>query len=299
MGRLQRHRDGLTFILGPEQVVGRSSSCLLRLEDEAVSGIHAQISWNGQAWQLRDLGSRNGTLVDGNALSSGTNHALRQDSTVAFGSASELWQLVDTGGPVARLVPLDGGPPIALTNNIVVLPDQEHPVASVYLRGEAWVLEQDGNIRTLECNELLLIERRALRFEAPATLNHTRDLPSSFFALGLEFRVSSDEEHVELTLVCPGGRRTLPHRSCFYLALTLARQRMDDALAGVSDPGWVHVDRLLRMIPEYQTAVHLNVDVHRLRKQLSSEHVLDPGSIVERRPGQLRIGVSNLRIERT
>ena len=299
MGRLQRERDGLGFVLGPEQVVGRSSSCLLRLSDEAVSSVHAQISWNGRGWQLRDLGSRNGTMVDGNALSSGENYAFSDGSTVAFGTASELWQLVESGPPMARLVPLDGGPPIMLIDNIAVLPDQEHPLASVYLCGDTWVLEQDGCTRSLQCDELLLLEGRALRFEAPAALTGTRELPASFLAIGLEFKVSSDEEHVELTLLCPGSRRTLPQRSCYYLALTLARQRLDDTEAGVSDPGWVHVDRLLRMIPEYQTAVHLNVDVHRLRKQLSSEQVLDPGSIIERRPGQLRIGVSHLRIVRT
>ncbi len=71
--------------LQPEQSVfiGRSSDCQVVVRDERVSRKHAEISANGGGWQVRDLGSRNGTQVAGQSISG--PHTLREGETIAVG----------------------------------------------------------------------------------------------------------------------------------------------------------------------------------------------------------------------
>jgi putative methionine-R-sulfoxide reductase with GAF domain len=54
-------RDGETLL------VGRDPECSLVLEDAQVSKRHARLRWTGEGWALEDLGSKNGTSVNGAA----------------------------------------------------------------------------------------------------------------------------------------------------------------------------------------------------------------------------------------
>lgn len=59
-------RAGETFPLGKDRVVlGRKPGCDVVLADEKVSGRHAEIVFEDGRYVLRDLGSTNGTLLDG------------------------------------------------------------------------------------------------------------------------------------------------------------------------------------------------------------------------------------------
>lgn len=53
-----------------ETVVGRSSSCHLTLQDPLVSRRHAALRVDGETLAIRDLGSRNGILVNGRPIQS-------------------------------------------------------------------------------------------------------------------------------------------------------------------------------------------------------------------------------------
>ena len=55
---------GLQVVLPARCVVGRGQTCDLVMAERSVSSTHAAIEWVGTEWQLRDLGSRNGTIVD-------------------------------------------------------------------------------------------------------------------------------------------------------------------------------------------------------------------------------------------
>jgi hypothetical protein len=48
--------------------VGRHPSNALRLREQAVSSFHAVIEWVNDGWYVRDLGSRNGTTLNGRRL---------------------------------------------------------------------------------------------------------------------------------------------------------------------------------------------------------------------------------------
>ena len=67
---------------GESLVVGRDPSCGLVLEDPRVSKRHARLEWNGKGWSLEDLGSKNGTWVDGAPVSGAP---LTDNQWISFG----------------------------------------------------------------------------------------------------------------------------------------------------------------------------------------------------------------------
>ncbi len=79
-------KPGEVFPLGPEDdswVAGRSSDADLVLADDTVSRKHARIyAARGALW-LRDLGSRNGTLVNGRSV---RQHRLRPGDRITIGA---------------------------------------------------------------------------------------------------------------------------------------------------------------------------------------------------------------------
>lgn len=80
---------GRTFpIDGDEATVGRSPGCAVLLDDPTVSGLHARLTRRGHEVVLDDLGSRNGTLLNGRRLKAPT--ALSPGDRVGFGPNVEL-----------------------------------------------------------------------------------------------------------------------------------------------------------------------------------------------------------------
>lgn len=100
MPKLRHPKSGQELRLSAETSIGRSRACVLRLEDPRVSGMHAMLAWKGQGWELRDLGSRNGTYVGGRRLESGARELLTRGAQLAFGSPESPWVLVDDRAPV-------------------------------------------------------------------------------------------------------------------------------------------------------------------------------------------------------
>jgi FHA domain-containing protein/GAF domain-containing protein len=79
-------------------VVGRDPDCDAVLEDDRVSRRHAVLARNGSGWTVADLGSKNGTLVDGRPAGDG---ALRERSWITFGGLVVRFELLS--GAVERL----------------------------------------------------------------------------------------------------------------------------------------------------------------------------------------------------
>jgi hypothetical protein len=67
------------FIDGMRLTIGRATDCDVRLEDVAVSKHHAQIEVLGKDYVLRDLGSANGTSVNGQDV---TRHLLQHGDLI-------------------------------------------------------------------------------------------------------------------------------------------------------------------------------------------------------------------------
>ncbi len=75
---------GATYPLGDELTVGRGGGCgVVLTEDEFVSTVHARLFRRGAELYVEDLGSRNGTFVNGKQITAATR--LRRGDRVQFG----------------------------------------------------------------------------------------------------------------------------------------------------------------------------------------------------------------------
>ncbi len=90
-----------------EIVVGRASDCDLTVEDRYMSRHHARVFKRDGDWWLEDLGSRNGTLLNGEALSDARKIAAG-DEVALSGSALSL---IDTDAPVVADLATTSVPP--------------------------------------------------------------------------------------------------------------------------------------------------------------------------------------------
>jgi len=81
-----RLRIGTTLhpLAGGERRVGRSRNCEIRVDDDSVSRVHAAFVWRDGEPLVEDLGSSNGTFVNGERILRA--HAVRPGDVVQFGS---------------------------------------------------------------------------------------------------------------------------------------------------------------------------------------------------------------------
>lgn len=85
--------DGATIAtrrLGRRILVGRAPSADVRIDDPRVSRLHARIEMRDDGVYVEDLGSRNGTLVDGSPVVSGRQLAVGDEITL--GTASIIFR---------------------------------------------------------------------------------------------------------------------------------------------------------------------------------------------------------------
>ena len=61
-------RPGAVFPLDVVTTVGRAASNTVVVDDEFASSEHAMLTFRGRAWYLEDLGSTNGTYVQGERI---------------------------------------------------------------------------------------------------------------------------------------------------------------------------------------------------------------------------------------
>jgi hypothetical protein len=299
MGTLQRESDGREVLLSTEHVVGRMPSCGLCLSDSFISLAHALIRWNGQHWELRDLGSTNGTFANGRRLAPGESAILGRGSTLAFGDCADPWRLTTDTAPVPAAIPVDGGEPRFFVSGAIAIPDPESPSAVIVLDDDNWVLEVSDSRKALAFGEQFLVDGREWRFECPAIAAITYASEERLYSLddsALVFEASRDEEHVTLTLRVGARVKHFRERTCFYLALVLARRRANDEREGSTEPGWIDIETLLQMVPDYSCHSALNVEIFRLRRFLYEAGVGDAARIVERRRGQVRFGSARVEL---
>lgn len=84
-------------------VLGRDPSCGVCVPEGAVSRQHARISFRGTRWIISDLGSRNGTLVDGRFI---TELALQDQHEIRIGDA--IFKFVAQGAESFATYRIDG-----------------------------------------------------------------------------------------------------------------------------------------------------------------------------------------------
>lgn len=232
MGRLRQISDGKIPWMRPLMRVGRDPSADVVMVSRLVSAEHALIRWVGANWTVRDLGSRNGTWVDGKKLSPGEEVTVFPGAMLAFGSTEGSWMMLseEPSGVAAENVVT--GHYRHATSDILVLPDDEQPTLTIQQEVQGgWVLEDGQGSRAVANGDVVEVDGQGWRVHIPEVIDGTwESTPYSMILAELvfQFRVSMDEEHVDLTLQTAHAQVPVASRAHHYLLLTLARARQAD-----------------------------------------------------------------------
>lgn len=297
MAILRDMASGATLPLPSRVVVGRAPTAGIRLTDARVSGEHATIVWTGTRWEVRDLGSRNGTFVSGLRIEPGAPHWLRVGQKLSFGQPAPAFEFVMSSppGPIGR--DLRSGQWIPGDGALLVLPSAEKPEVSVFAEPNgSWWMESGDDRRPVADGEVVDAGGERFVLALPASFEGTATVDGmSLQTIGLRFRVSLDEEHVRLWLVHRGVEIPLERSETWYVLLTFARKRKEEEALPLAEQGWMDRDGLLRLHRLDPNA--LNVAIYRMRGRLAAAGVEDPVGMVEVRRAQRRIGIPPERIE--
>ncbi|GLS27649.1 FHA domain-containing protein [Marinibactrum halimedae] len=271
------------------------------LVSPSASRNHATIAWDGESWKIKDS-STNGTFIDNHRLPPGRYHPLLQGAKIQFGSIpSETWEVVDTAPPVTGLIPLSDTQPFIPLHDVYLLPIPDHKILLLLSEGGLWQCEANEERFTLQSGDKVGANGLFWQFVDARPCAATAIITPASITNNIKFcfQVSPDEEHVSLKLVVDNLTINLGERNHHYLLLLLAKQRLKDANRGldVSDQGWIDKELLMRMMKMAEQ--HINIQVHRFRKQVTK---MIPNSstlqqVIERRPGELRFAYSDIAIE--
>jgi hypothetical protein len=275
-------------------LVGRSTLSDLRLQSKRASSEHATIGWYADRWILRDLGSSNGTTVDGRPVSPRDRVTLSCGDEIGFGG-EELWTVVDISEPDPCAVLLGPQTYVWGAPTLMVLPSVEAPEASILPRGERWLLDDGNDVSVRECGEIVSLASGHWRLLLPEISGSRRDRTAHYeFDLAhadLSFCVSP--ERLVLRIDQGPNNVQLPARACLYTLLALARLRMATGSERL-DAGWISSVELAEA--RGCTPEKINVDIHRVRKLLEEAGVHNTADLIERDDAKrLRIGVTRIR----
>jgi hypothetical protein len=89
-------------LTGHRVTIGKAETNMVSLDHDAtVSRLHAVLENLGFAWSIRDLGSRNGTFINGDKISA--EKVLRSGDEVRVGTSRLVfWSVQDSDGPAAK-----------------------------------------------------------------------------------------------------------------------------------------------------------------------------------------------------
>ncbi|MFY0538079.1 hypothetical protein [Nannocystis pusilla] len=182
--------------------------------------------------EVQDLGSRNGTFVAGRCIAAGERVALAPGELLGFGRP-DGFRFVQAAPPVPFAIPVAGGVSIEASGGLLALPDASSPELTVYRsRDHGWVVEQDGQLSAVSDGAPVQTRAGTWRLCLPESLPATEealDAQPTIDTVTLRFRVSSDEETVELLALHGRTVIDLKVRAHHYPLLLLARARLRDA----------------------------------------------------------------------
>jgi hypothetical protein len=301
VGFLKQTGTGQRIALRSHCLIGRHAGCDLRIDNPRVSWDHASVRWVGDHWELRDLGSTNGTWVDRGRLVPGQPEVLPPGASFTLGGVA-TFRMDDASPPEASARHTKTGLLRIAAEGLLVLPDDDHPEVGIFedVTG-LWVAEDVDGSRLVADREVVIADGDGWMLDLPSSAGATVQPSGAVVTLdtiSMHFAVSRDEEHVEVTVLHGGAKSSLPTRTHHYLLLTLARATLEDEQASPAERGWVDRELLCRMLATDPR--RLNVDVFRVRKQLADLGIHGAAGIIARRPGtgQLRLGTQRVEVHK-
>ena len=88
--------DSIPLMRSP-LILGRREACDICLQFANVSGTHCELTFKDGLWILRDMDSRNGTLVNDIRMDSGTRKIVHSGDILTLGKRSFKIEYVETG----------------------------------------------------------------------------------------------------------------------------------------------------------------------------------------------------------
>lgn len=310
MALLQEQRSHQSFYLGSQHLFGRNqlrAATLLANPDASQS--HATINWHGQGWTITDH-SRYGTLINEVVIAPHTPIALAVGQILRFGAAAtQSFKVLDLDAPWPMLLPL-GHENRAMRAAIALhsqhcLPNETAPQAVVRQAADGQWLWQDahGSMLLQDGDTLHVAGQEWLFFNKQVANNASTLLAPANPSLAdaqFNFKVSQNEEHVQLAVHANDTRIDLGERSHHYGLLTLARKRFLDAQQGFDrlSQGWINIGSFAAMLGVEEK--HANMLLHRARQQLAKACPMTTPfwQCIERRRGELRFGSFGFQIMR-
>src|SRR5262245_17544008 len=142
MGTVRDIKTTTLRTLDAHTLIGRGTHCTICIQDDTVSNDHASLRWAESQWQLRDLGSTNGTWIDGEKLPEKRDVLVQQGARIAFGNQALVWELQDALPPEPMVTPVKGGTPCMLVDGVIAVPNPQRAAANICRGPDGnWTLE--------------------------------------------------------------------------------------------------------------------------------------------------------------
>lgn len=291
--------------LAPDHVVGRSADSDMVIPRPSVSGRHAVFSWVGEGWRVRDLGSRNGTYLNGRLLQPAEWVEVVSGDEIAFAETDETWAVLDTHPPAPALIGSHDAQasPLVEQGGMFFADGEDVPPWIIYFSKGNWCIEYaSGGCHPIDNEEPVEVNGQTYYVHLPSVCAATRDALNPLVETTLEnafltLHVSSNEETAAVEVQVGRTRVTSGHKTHLYLLAYLARLRM---VPGATDTdGWVQTGVVVRDL-QLTCPMQLSVHVHRCRTELAFA-LSNPADVIDRsRRGMMRISVppERLRVKR-
>ena len=294
-------------LLSSHFVIGRSPACGLQLGNTLASAEHAAFHWTGADWQVRDLGSRNGTFVGRRRLDPGESLPVALGARIAFGDPRDLFELVDAAAPLA-MARAESGLVVRAEgyghSSILFLPDSEQPLVTIFEDGPAnWLMiSNDGEPRAIADGAWVECAGRRWRLGLPRILESTSRPPRILADIELRLAVSQYGDLLRTAIVHRDETIPLQPRQHSKLLLALADTRVRDgerARLHESERGWMHVEKLAEEVFDGDLQ-RLHSATHRARRQFCEAGIADWMDLFERREitREMRLAIGQVAIER-
>lgn len=298
------HSNEKLYLLAHHTFGRRHEAVDTCINQAEISKIHAAIEWNGQHWQIRDLG-RNGTWLEQQKLAAAENTVLQTGQVINFANQPQNnWAVENLDAPCNLLLGLNTESPTEALSPYHLLPDSKTPLAALSfcnIRAQ-WLLEvrcpnisgnEEYGEKIIPANGLIELGRYHwqlfLNAEQAQTLELT-DKQARAEDCEFQFEVSLDEEHTQLSLQYQREKVDLGERSHHYLLLHLARLKAQHAKQGLDSKsqGWINNEQLAKELG--LEVSHINIQIFRARKQIADAFPDMSGlsELLQRRRGSVR-----------
>lgn len=304
MALLKHMQTARTQTLCHHAQIGRAPDAELHIDNPRVSTQHASVRWVGTGWELKDLGSHNGTAIDGHHIESGVWTPIDCGVAICFGAPQERWTLETADAPEVSATRLDTGEVLIGEHGYLKFSPLDSEASLATADGQQYFLDSGGVRVQVEDRAVVDVGEVRVRLSLPpgnAPGAFTLSTEDTFFrgSASLHFEVSADEEHVAISITHGGEQTALKSRSFDYMLLQLARARIEadrNATQPDAERGWIYADDLAKALGV--GLQHLNVDVYRARRRFEEVGVEGAATIIERRPALklIRLGISKLSI---